>query len=381
MQLTDDYFEQLRHIGDPSLDPIMAEIKQSGQAEEVNRLLSELIRNHEAIPAELPDNIENWLKEHKTLPPEVDMARLDRAAAFFTEHGALITLILSTAALVTCYAGKKGSQVLTFSYRMNQNPYHRIAETGQFVLFVMAPGAFAPEGEGLMACLKVRMMHAAVRYLIQRSGKWDEADRGIPICQEDTLGTLMVFSVGVLEGLRRLGIVFTPEQAEDYYYGWQVIGQLMGILPEIIPADVTSGTATAHFIAQRQFGPSPEGIFLTRSLLEMHNDLIPGTMFDGIVPALIRQLADDNVADWMEVPQSRWQKVINHTPKAGRVLEILDNTFGGLEDMIDRLALSLLMRNSINVNNYSRASFHIPQSLHKSWVDKLPPAGENEKES
>lgn len=370
MQITNDYFDSLRQIGDPELDGIMAELKQSGQVDLVNDLLQRMVANHATIPTELPDNIEAWLTQAVVLPADVDRERLAKSSAFFVEHGALITLILSTAALVTCYAGSKGSKVLTFSYRMGQNPYHRIAETGQFVLLVMDPDGFEAEGQAITTCLKVRLMHAAVRYLVRRTGKWDEPSLGVPICQEDTLGTLMVFSAGVLEGLRRLGATISEQDAEDYYYGWQVIGRLMGIIPEAIPATVAEATAVAHFIAQRQFGPSPEGVLLTRSLINMHSDLIPGTMFDGIVPALIRHIAGDEVADWMEVPQTRWQKAMTHADKMGKFLDVLDATFGGIDQLIDKLAFGLLMRNSVAVNEYQRASFHIPMKLKEAWEEK-----------
>ncbi|MBK8430754.1 MAG: DUF2236 domain-containing protein [Chloroflexi bacterium] len=370
MELSHQHFDKLRQVGDPTLDPIMADLKENGQVQEVNDLLMQIIENHTDIPAALPDNIEFWLREKRELPADVDRERLARSSAFFVEHGALITLILSTAALVTCYAGSKGSKVLTFSYRMGQNPYHRIAETGQFVLLVMDPDGFGPHGKAITTCLKVRLMHSAVRYLVRRTGKWDEIALGVPICQEDLLGTLMVFSAGVLEGLKRLGATIRDEDAEDYYYGWQVIGRLMGIRPENIPANVAEATAVAHFIAQRQFGPSPEGVYLTRSLINMHSDLIPGTMFDGIVPALIRHIAGEEVADWMEVPQTRWQGMMNHATKMGQFLDVLDTTFGGIDKLIDKLAIALLMRNSIAVNDYKRAAFHIPAKLKLTWGEE-----------
>ena len=370
MQLTNEHFDQLRQVGDPPLDPIMAELKENDQVHEVNDLLLHMVENHTDIPEALPDNIESWLHQKRQLPDDVDMARLARSSAFFVEHGALITLILSTAALVTCYAGSKGSKVLTFSYRMGQNPYHRIAETGQFVLLVMDPDGFQPHGKAITTCLKVRLMHAAVRYLVRRTGKWDEKTLGVPICQEDLLGTLMVFSVGVIEGLKKLGTNVRDEDAEDYYYGWQVIGRLMGIRPENIPPDVATATQIAHFIAQRQFGPSPEGVYLTRSLINMHSDLIPGTMLDGIVPALIRHLAGDEIADWMEVPRTRWERMMGQAHRVGRFLDILDNTFGGLDQLLDRLAIALLMRNSIAVNDYQRAAFHIPVKLKAAWEEE-----------
>ena len=57
-------------------------------------------------------------------------------------------------------------------------------------------------------------------------------------------------------------------------------------------------------IKKRHHGPSPEGVQMTRALLEFHADLIPGQMFDNIIPALIRETVGNKIADWMEVPHS-----------------------------------------------------------------------------
>ncbi|MFD3450533.1 oxygenase MpaB family protein [Microbacteriaceae bacterium 4G12] len=162
--------------------------------------MKQLINNDQSYPGELPDNIENWLKDTAYCPEGVDWARMRNATDLFREHGIAITLLLATGSLVYCYAARKGVKVLTFSYRLGQNAYSRIAETGQFVLHVMAPGGLESEGQGIKAIQKVRLMHSAIRHLIQQTDRWDEKENGIPICQEDLLGTLLTFSSVIIDG-------------------------------------------------------------------------------------------------------------------------------------------------------------------------------------
>src|SRR5690349_10581024 len=63
---------------------------------------------------------------------------------------------------------------------------------------------------------KVRLMHTSVRYLLLRSGMWPLAELGVRVCQEDLLGTLMIFTVEVLSCLDRMKLAITATQAEDY---------------------------------------------------------------------------------------------------------------------------------------------------------------------
>lgn len=367
MQYTDTLLDRLRFVGDPEPDRIIAELARDGQIESVNTILRHLMHNSQPIPVTLPDNIEFWLRDMNQLPAWVDRERIERATAFFVEHGMAITLLLSTSGLVGCYAAQKGVKVLTFTYRLGQNPYHRIAETGQFVLSALTPGGLFEGGNGLLATIKVRLMHAAIRYLIRQSGRWNEAELGMPINQEDLLGTLMVFSYGIIWGLRELGTSVTDEEAEDFLYAWRVIGSLLGIDPTVIPTSCADAHQLALLIAQRQHGPSPEGVEMTRALLKMHSDLIPGTLFDGIVPALIRKTIGDQLADWLEIPRSSWEVVVRHAKGAGQIVDQLERVSGAADNLLDHLGIALLSREAIRVAEYERGGFAIPTTLRHAW--------------
>ena len=365
---TDEVLESMRRIGDPVPDSIIAALSQDDQLPEVNAILQQLMKNHHPIPEELPDNIEFWLRDTAQLPPTVDRQRLQNAADFFVEHGLAISLILSTSSLVECFAARKGVKALTCTYRLEHSTYHRIAETSQFMLLIMAPGGLFEGGSGIPAIQKVRLMHSAIRYLIKARGDWDMAELGEPINQEDMLGTLLTFTHIVIRDLRRLGKEISEQEAEDYLYLWQVVGKMMGIFPKILPRNITEAAEAAAAIRRRHWGPSPEGIELTKALLEMQADLIPGTAFDGIIPALIRRLVGDDVADWLDVPHSRWDVVVRHKRKLGRFLDILDRRFGGLADIVDQMAVNLMTRQSIRLNGYERAAFEIPAQLECAWA-------------
>jgi hypothetical protein len=176
MRYNDTLLDSLRTVGDPIPDRIIEELARDGQINQVNQIMRQLFRNSHPVPSELPENIQAWLRSTDQLPAWVDKARLDRAATMFVEYGRCVPLILSTSSLVECYAARKGCKALSFSYRLGHNTKHRLAETAQFLLVVMTPGAFDENGGGIPAIQKVRLMHAAIRFLIRKSGRWNEAD-------------------------------------------------------------------------------------------------------------------------------------------------------------------------------------------------------------
>ncbi|NJO02593.1 MAG: DUF2236 domain-containing protein [Bacteroidia bacterium] len=118
---------------------------------------------------------------------------MKRGLHFFQKYAPHLLAMLGYLSLPYCYAAANGAQVLQLSQRIRQDTKKRLLETSQFVLDVMEPGAFGPEGLGLVSALKVRLIHAAIRFHVLRSPKWDMA-WGLPVNQEDMGGTNGAFS-------------------------------------------------------------------------------------------------------------------------------------------------------------------------------------------
>jgi len=365
---TDDYLESLRAIGDPDADRLIDELAQTGEIGNVNRILHELILNSQTIPTELPDNLENWLRATDKLPDGADPARIERGAEIFKEHGLAISMILATASFLEAYAAWKGVKVMTTTYRLGQNAYRRVAETAQFLILVMTPGGLTTdEGQAIAAIQKVRLMHAAIRYYLRKGGQWNTAAYGEPICQEDMLGTLMCLSYVAIENLRKLNIDITDEQAEDFIYLWRVAGEMLGVAKDAIPRDFADAADCTAGIRRHAQGPSEDGVIMTRALLEMHRDLVPGETFDGLVPAVMRYLAGDQIADWLQVPRSHWDTVVRTGQGLARFFDRFDDSMGPLADLVDQLGLQLVTRQAIALSGYERAAFSIPLSLKDAW--------------
>lgn len=81
----------------------------------------------------------------------------------------------------------------------------RLYETSQFLFNVMRRDTFEKDYIGLKHTLKVRFVHAMVRHHAAKHGWGREAD-GHPINQEDMAFTILIFSIGAILGLDKLGI-------------------------------------------------------------------------------------------------------------------------------------------------------------------------------
>ena len=119
------------------------------------------------------------------------------------------------ASLPMSYSAARGANVLTRTAELTTgHTTRRLAETGQMLLDLMAvddgiaplqPGTKGPAAtRGVCVCST-----RGAAYGPQRRGlEWDQAGLGLPINQEDLLGTLVVFTVVVVDALEKLGVDF-----------------------------------------------------------------------------------------------------------------------------------------------------------------------------
>src|SRR5262245_34180104 len=268
IQWTDEFLDTMRQTTDPIADDAVNDLFKTGEVGVVDALMNHLIRDDQLVPEQLPEIIQSYLNATASLPDWADSTKIAIGERLFARCGPSICASLMCASLPSAYAAAKGVQVLQMTARLKTDPTRRIGETAQMIIDVLAPGGLSEGGKGIRAVQKVRLMHAAVRNLISRSGRWN-ADWGQPINQEDLAGTLMTFGQIVLNSLDKLKVRVEPDEAEAYLHAWNVVGHLMGIRDELLPENLAQAGELTVVIARRQQQASEAGQEMTRALVNM----------------------------------------------------------------------------------------------------------------
>jgi len=306
---SDALLDSMRQVCDPPADDVIARIFSSGGLKQVNSLMATLVVNDQVDPAALPAYVREFLDASAVLPSWADMSRIQIGEQLFWKYGPVMITALFCDALPFCYLGRKGVQVLALTARLYTNPLRRVLETAQFLVDTLQTGGFGATGNGIRAAQKVRMMHAVVRVQVRESGFW-QTDFDMPINQEDLAGTLMSFSVVLLDALEKLGFILTTEEQEAYLHCWKVIGHILGVRDELSPPDVASARSLAATIQERQAGDCPEGRMMTEALVGMMQQHAPLHLFQHVPAVLIRYLLGDPWADILGVHCPPWEEAL-----------------------------------------------------------------------
>ena len=377
---TDELLDAWRQIGDLRADGLIDELQASGDLDAVHTLMTLLLENQGLPPLESAP-LRAFLEETGTLPDWADRTLIGRGQEVFRRLGPQICMALFFAALPASYAAAKGVQVLHLTATLETDTQRRILETSQFLLDVMAPGALTEgDGNGIRAAQKIRLVHAAVRDLIEDRAaqgrvRWD-AGWGVPLNQEDLAGTLMTFSWITLDALKRVGAEVSDEDAEAYRHAWNVVGHLLGIDDDLLPGDMDEAEQLTRTIQSRQWAPSAEGRAMADALVRLMQRLLPGRLNDGLPAAMIRYLISDEPAEMLGLEPAR------RDPIASRFLFLVTRRYLDRRSTNPRLARIVeplgrhLLENSVLVQRHrGRPPFRVPDRLREDWALGAPNKG------
>ncbi|NEA63355.1 oxygenase MpaB family protein [Streptomyces sp. SID12488] len=366
MTYTRTSMDDLRTEGDELADATVATLFERGEVGKFNTLMRYVSTVGQDLPEGLPDIAREYLNATSTPPAWVDWGEMEKARLFFIDNNVHISTALSFASMPACYVLPHVAKLLSSTHSLKY-PSKRMAETGQFTVYLMQPDAFEAGSRFIPAAQKVRLLHASIRHHLKREDRWDTAALGTPICQEDMIGGQMMFSIQVLDALHRLGIHMSDEGAEAYYYAWRVVGAVLGVDQEHVPKDLQAARQFSDLYMTRHMGPSEEGAQLTRQLIDLYEEVVPGTFFDPIVSALIRYLIGDTCADWLQVPRTTWDTVVKAAPALLGVLETIEDRSPLAGWALDRLGhlTSVLELSSLTRGRVMH--YAIPEQLKRDF--------------
>jgi hypothetical protein len=378
---TDDFLDQARLRTDPIADQVIIDLVKEKGYSEARKIFDVLIRNVEIPTDKLPASTQAYFSKTRELPSWADPQKIARAQELFIDYGPYFMVFLYYKSLPTLYACKNGVQVLVNTGRLAEDRTdfekftRRIAETGQFLLFTMAPGAMSENGSGIAATQKVRLIHAAIR-AFTKHGDWDVDTLGEPINQEDMAITLMTFSVSLIDALAKVKIELSEADANAYLHNWKVIGHILGLEAELLPDNIHEGRYLLARILDRQAGETDGGKLMTSALLEFAEEVLPGKAFDGSPRKIMRFLIGDELAEMLGV-----------NPKAGCLGSIapfiIKYVIRRIEKSEDKGRIPAVVWDQLSqktmqamvgfFNNYKSRPFEVPESLADAWNLEMPP--------
>jgi hypothetical protein len=311
MRINESVLTRQRKRGDEEADRLISSLFDK-YGHKLGSMLMPFLSDFDLLDFTKQDDLlVDFFEAHASLPTFYNHKEVVRACEFFKKYQTSVGIILGCYSLPYCYLGEDGARVLGFSGRIESDTYRRLQETGKFVKSVMTI-RFWEEQKATSLILKVRLMHAFWRFMILKTGKWNKA-WGVPINQEDMLGTNLSFSLIVLRGLKKLGYQIDESLGKAYFHHWTVVGSLLGIDSELVVFSTKEAILVDKLIATRQFRASEVGQKLTSSLSDTYLKLANNSVVSDYFNAQTRMFLGDTYANFLGVPASKYPKDLLNT--------------------------------------------------------------------
>jgi hypothetical protein len=309
-----------------------------------------------------------YLAERPPLPTWADPDLLRQGSEFFRAWGPQLFLALYVGALPWAYSAHDGVQALWLTGRMRDDPKRRLLETAFFVTDVMTPYELLPGGRGYNSIRRVRLMHAAVRHLIEHDADpkaWEPA-WGKPLNQQQLIGTLLTFTQVVFEVFERFGTPVPAAEAEAYVHTWSVVGHLLGVRSDLLPLDCDSAARLKDALKPRVCRASEAGQKMEDALLEVAQKVGPRGLRS--FPASMTQFAvGDEIAAMIGIEGRGWSySVIEQLARINGWIYRLP--FVGAHSVWLSRTLGLgILREAVGLGRGPRPPYLLPESLARNW--------------
>jgi ER-bound oxygenase mpaB/B'/Rubber oxygenase, catalytic domain len=263
---------------------------------------------------ELPSEVVELVAVASEIPSWVDWASVERGGAIFVRAGLAAGVVLGMSSLLLGYASPGGNKPLVFSGRLQAHAARRLAETTRFVHEVSRAGGMRASGGGFASTVKVRVMHAHVRRMIGQTGRWNASLWGEPINQHDMLATTLLFGVAALVGMRQLGYDVNTTEAEDVVHLWRLVGHVIGVDAQLLPANHAEALRVATMIRDTQGAPDDDARALAKALFSARATTATNPRERRLaewrslaMQGVARSLIGDALADELALPRSAWR--------------------------------------------------------------------------
>ena len=356
---------------------------------------------------------------------------IKRAQSFFDDNGVIVITALFHASLPEAYLGKRGVQVLDITGELWRSFTRRAQETGQFLINVLSPtpklwrdgtSSLAAGEFGAIACRRVRLVHAAIRWMVSEIpqhelapprtqadqnkmlSEWDKRMREIgegvgtsqPINQEDLLATLGTFTTVVFDVLDRFGVTYDHAVKEDFYFLWNVIGWHLGIgdveavpasaaaaasLPtrfpanRILPLDVSELDAVYRHLAAKLQKPTHQGTRMTKALMQELAYPLPQRL-QGAPAFIARYLLSEQHADDLGIEKGGYTELLLNSSGLllswSRLARVNSVSRLGIA-LISRQVSEYAVRVFISQARWSERGLKIDPQVASRWGIEIPP--------
>lgn len=234
-RFNEKWMQEQRFVGDALADEVIAALKERYPIQDPGDMLTEIKR--------LADSeggvFKTFMDACYYLPEWVDFKAMEPGARLWASHTPLMLLSVLAGGVLGSAFHVNAEPVFTNTGRfiVEDGVVARMQETGAILGLAPFSNEVQPGGRHHKVVMKVRILHAAIRYWsLQKEGEdaYPVEECGLPINQQDMAYAMLIFCYFPIRGMLRMGVELTREQIDSLHLQWRYIAYVVGVDDEWI---------------------------------------------------------------------------------------------------------------------------------------------------
>lgn len=301
-------------IGDPEADEVieqMASLKPGDAARwyKIGMNAADPAERDKAL-RDAPPALCKFLNKLDTPPDWVDFAAYTPGIRMFHRNSQLVLGAFVGGTLIEGFSTNI-SKSFFITGRVREYGVRRLKQNNRHMVEIFMPGGLERGGDGWKLSVRIRLVHAKIRYLLNNAEDWDAEAWGVPISSAHMGFSIAAFSARLLKHLKSLGAEYSLEERQSFMQVWRYSGFLMGVPETILYRDEEE--ALKIFYAGRMCEPANEleSIAMANALINSAPLVIGVTKPQAryalarYVYRVSRALIGNNLADELKYPADR----------------------------------------------------------------------------
>ena len=360
-------------IGDPEADAVIEQLASLGPGKTMRILRAAIEKQDESVLREAPPVVRDFFTSMESPPAWLDISALTRACRMFHRNSRLILGAFVGGTLVEGFSTNI-SKSFFITGRVRDQGVRRLKQNNRHMIEIFMPGGLERGGDGWKLSVRVRMIHAQVRYLLKNSEDWDTGAWGVPLSAAHAGFAITAFSARLLKHMKNLGAEFNDEERKSFMEVWRYSGYLMGIPETILFRDEQDALELFEVGLMCEPPPEVESIVMASSLINSA-PLVIGIEKSAArrnlakyVFTISRALIGNTLADRLMYPAGSTFGVLAWFRMQERYHRIMEKIFPGrIQDNNFTRFTSLLEASAFDE---AGISYRLPDNLYSEESDK-----------
>ena len=223
-------------IGDPEADEMMEDLSGLPQSQTMEYFRAGMEEDQERRLADAPASVRDFFRSVYREPDWVDHEAFMPGVRMFHRNSKLVLGGMVGGTLVEGFSTNIAKSFF-ITGRLRDQGVRRLQQNNRHMVEIFMPGGQERHGDGWKLSVRIRLVHAQVRRLLNDSEDWDTEAWGVPLSAAHVGFAITAFSARLLKHLKSLGAKFNEVERAGFMQVWRYAGYLMGIPESILFTD------------------------------------------------------------------------------------------------------------------------------------------------